>query len=76
MVAKKEVPSFKGVVEEALPNLLFRVTLDIPEIGEKKVLAHLSGKMNKFRIRVVPGDTVVVEMPSVNDERGRITKRL
>lgn len=74
-MVKKEIPNFKGTVEEALPNLLFRVNLDIPEVGEKLVLAHLSGKMNKFRIRVVPGDTVVVEMPNVNDERGRIVRR-
>lgn len=74
-VAKKEIPSFKGTVEEALPNLLFRVNLDMSEDGERQVLAHLSGKMNKFRIRVVPGDIVLVEMPDTKGERGRIVRR-
>lgn len=61
-----------GIVEEALPNALFRVLLD----GEEKpTLAYLAGKMRKFRIRVLVGDRVAV----VQDPYGgkaRITKRL
>ncbi len=61
-----------GVVEEALPNALFRVTV---EGEEKPVLAYLSGKMRRFRIRVLVGDKVGM----VTDPYGgkaRITKRL
>ena len=60
-----------GVVEEALPNALFRVTVE----GEEPVLAYLSGKMRRFRIRVLVGDKVGM----VTDPYGgkaRITKRL
>lgn len=65
----------EGLVEESLPGLLFRVTLKT-EKGKKEVLAHLGGKMRLYRIRVVPGDTVLVEMPSADDKRGRIIRRL
>ncbi len=60
-----------GVVEEALPDALFRVETD----DGKKVLAYLAGKMRKFRIRVLVGDRVGL----VTDPYGgksRITKRL
>lgn len=61
-----------GIVEEALPNALFRVTV---EGEEEPVLAYLSGKMRRFRIRVLVGDKVGM----VTDPYGgkaRITKRL
>lgn len=60
-----------GVVEEALPNALFRVLLD----GETKTsLAYLSGKMRKFRIRVLVGDRVAI-VPEPYGGKGRIIKR-
>jgi len=62
----------EGVVEEALPGLLFRVKLN----GDKEVLAHLAGKMKIHYIRVIPGDRVIVEMPNLEDKRGRIVRRL
>ncbi len=62
----------EGIVEEALPGLLFRVKLD----GENEVLAHLAGKMKIHHIRVIPGDRVIVEIPNLNDRRGRIIRRL
>ncbi|MCP6720341.1 MAG: translation initiation factor IF-1 [Patescibacteria group bacterium] len=62
----------EGFVEEALPGLLFRVKLD----NGNEVLAHLAGKMRIYRIRVIPGDRVIVEMPSIEDRRGRIVRRL
>ncbi|MDP2704212.1 MAG: translation initiation factor IF-1 [bacterium] len=68
-----------GVIEEALPGLLFRVKLfnEKDETGEPKVvLAHMGGKMKMYRIRVVPGDRVTVEMPNIKDTRGRIIRRL
>lgn len=62
----------KGEVIEALPNLLFRVKL---EDGEE-VLAHLAGKLRIFRIKVLPGDTVLIEMTPYDKKRGRIIYRL
>ena len=61
-----------GIVEEALPGLLFRVEL----AGGGEVLAHLAGKMKINHIRVIPGDRVIIEMPGLNDRRGRIIRRM
>lgn len=61
-----------GVVEEALPNALFRVKLDDTE---ELVLAYLAGKMRKYRIRVLVGDKVGI-VPEPYGGKGRITKRL
>lgn len=63
----------EGIVEETLPGLTFRVTLK--EKGTN-VLARLAGKMKINRIRVIPGDTVVVEMSPIDLTRGRIVRRL
>jgi len=60
-----------GVVEEALPDALFRVQLD----DGKRILAYLAGKMRKFRIRVLVGDKVGVVIDPYGG-KGRITKRL
>ena len=60
-----------GVVEEALPDALFRVQMD----DGKKILAYLAGKMRKFRIRVLVGDKVGVVVDPYGG-KGRITKRL
>ena len=61
-----------GGVEEALPNALFRVLID----GTNEVkLAYLSGKMRKFRIRVLVGDRVEIVADPYGG-KGRITKRL
>lgn len=62
----------EGIVEEALPGLTFRVMLK--EKGAN-VLAHLGGKMKINRIRVIPGDTVTVEMSPYDLTRGRIVRR-
>lgn len=68
---------FEGLVEEALPGLLFKVkVVDRTSGTEKIVLAHPAGKMKLNRIRVIPGDRVLIEMPNPNDKRGRITRRL
>ncbi len=61
-----------GLVEEALPNALFRVTLDG---AEKPIIAYLAGKMRKFRIRVLVGDKVGMVMDPYGG-KARITKRL
>ncbi len=65
----------EGMVVEALPGLLFRVKLQSPG-GEKEVLAHLAGKLKLHRIRVIPGDRVLMEMAGKGDARGRIVRRL
>ncbi len=61
-----------GIVEEALPNALFRVLV---EGTEKPILANLSGRMRKFRIRVLVGDKVGMDIDPYSG-RGRIMKRL
>ena len=62
----------KATITEALPGLKFRA---VTEDG-KELLVHLAGKLRIHRIRVVPGDTVFVEVTPYDDARGRITKRL
>ena len=67
----KQVNRIEGIVEEALPNTTFRVRLESGNL----VLAHLAGKLRMHRIKVLPGDTVVVEMANMDDQRGRIVYR-
>lgn len=68
-----QIVRIEGTVQEALPGLLFRVTED--QTG-REVLAHLAGKMKLNRIRVIPGDRVVIEMTQYDDRRGRIVRRM
>jgi len=70
-VAKEEGITVEGTVIEALRNAMFRVELD----NGHKVLAHVSGKMRKFFIRILPGDKVTVELSPYDLSRGRITYR-
>jgi translation initiation factor IF-1 len=70
-MAKKEAIKLQAVVIEALPNAMFRVELE----NGHKVLAHVSGKMRMNFIRILPGDTVVVEMSQYDLNRGRIVLR-
>jgi translation initiation factor IF-1 len=70
-MAQQEGIVVQGTVEEALPNAMFRVELE----NGHEVLAHISGKMRKFRIRVMPGDSVTVELSPYDLTRGRITFR-
>ncbi|MCS7200257.1 MAG: translation initiation factor IF-1 [Caldimicrobium sp.] len=70
-MAKEDVIQLEGKVVEALPNAMFRVAL---ETGHT-VLAHLSGKMRVHYIRILPGDTVVVELSPYDLSRGRIIYR-
>jgi len=58
-------------VQEALPNAMFRVTLE----NEHKIIAHISGKMRKHYIKILPGDKVTVELSPYDLSRGRITYR-
>lgn len=68
---KEELIEVEGVVKEALPNAMFRVELENGHI----VLAHVSGKIRKFFIRILPGDKVKVELSPYDLTRGRITYR-
>ncbi len=73
-MAKTDAIEVQGTVVAALPNAMFRVQVDAG--GEKHfVLAHISGKMRKYYIRILPGDTVTVEMSPYDLTRGRITFR-
>ncbi|MGL4722842.1 MAG: translation initiation factor IF-1 [Desulfovibrionaceae bacterium] len=71
-MAKEEAIEVDGIVQEALPNAMFRVKLENDYI----VLAHISGKMRKFYIRILPGDKVKVELSPYDFSRGRITYRM
>ncbi len=70
-VAKEEAIEVEGVVREALPNTMFRVELQ----NQHVILAHLSGKMRKHYIRIVPGDTVRVALSPYDLTKGRIIYR-
>lgn len=70
-MAKKEVIRKEGTVVESLPNTTFKVELDDGD----EILAHLSGKMRRYYIRISPGDRVKVEMSPYDDEKGRIVYR-
>jgi translation initiation factor IF-1 len=70
-MAKKETIRLQAKVIDALPNAMFRVELE----NGHQVLAHVSGKMRMNFIRILPGDTVVVEMSPYDLNRGRIVLR-
>ncbi|MFO7816091.1 MAG: translation initiation factor IF-1 [Thermodesulfobacteriota bacterium] len=70
-MAKEEAIEVEGIIEEALPNAMFRVKLD----NGHEVLGHISGKMRKYYIRILPGDRVKVELSPYDLTRGRITYR-
>ena len=61
-----------GVIEELLPGATFKIRLD----NGHEILAHLSGKMRMFNIRLLPGDKVKVEMTPYDLTKGRITYRM
>jgi len=70
-MAKEELLEVSGTVVEKLPNAMFRVKLE----NEHEIIARIAGKMRKFRIRVLPGDKVDVEMTPYDLTKGRITFR-
>jgi translation initiation factor IF-1 len=71
MSEKEEGITVEGTVVEPLKNAMFRVTLENGHV----VLAHVSGKMRKHYIRILPGDKVTVELSPYDLTRGRITYR-
>lgn len=68
---KEKAIELEGVVLEPLPNAMFKVKLD----NGHEILSHISGKMRKFYIRILPGDKVKVEMSPYDLTKGRITYR-
>ena len=70
MTGKQEPQIVEGVIEEALPNTLFRV-----KTGEETILAYLAGKMRLHRIKVLVGDKVAVQLDPYGG-RARIVRRI
>ena len=68
----KDVIEIEGTIIESMPNAIFRVELE----NGHEILAHISGKIRKNFIRILPGDRVKVEMTPYDLSRGRITFRL
>ena len=68
---KKKPLRVSGTVLESLPSLDFKVRLD----NNREIIAHLAGKLRLFRIKILPGDRVTVEMSPYDDKRGRIVYR-
>ena len=71
LLSKEEAIEVEGIVKESLPNTMFRVELKNGHV----ILAHLSGKMRKNYIRIVPGDKVLVALSPYDLTRGRIIYR-
>ena len=70
-MSKKDAIEVTGVVDEVLPNAIFRVKLD----NGHEVQAHLSGKLRMNSIRILDGDTLTVELSPYDLSQGRITWR-
>ena len=71
-MAKDDVIELEGTILESMPNAMFKVKLE----NGHEILAHISGKIRKNFIRILPGDRVKVEMTPYDLSRGRITFRL
>ena len=71
MSAKKQTYRVDGTIIEALPSTTFKVMLE----DGREILAHLAGKMRMYRIKVLPGDKVTIELPYPDADRGRIVYR-
>ena len=70
-MAKEELIEMQGQVEEVLPDARYRVTLD----NGHQLIAYTGGKMRKFRIRILAGDLVTLEMSPYDLNKGRVTFR-
>ena len=70
-MSKEDVIEIEGIVVEKLPNAMFKVELE----NGHQVLAHISGKLRKNFIRILPGDKVTMEMSQYDLTKGRITWR-
>ena len=73
-MAKTEPIQMEAQVIKALPNTMFLVECDLGD-GKHEVLATISGKMRQHFVRILPGDTVTVELSPYDLKRGRIVYR-
>lgn len=71
-MGKEDVIEMEGSIQQSLPNAMFKVLLE----NGHEILAHISGRMRKNFIKILPGDKVKVEMSPYDLTRGRITYRL
>ena len=71
VMVKKDAIRLEGKVIDALPNAMFKVELE----NGHQIMAHVSGKMRMHFIRILPGDSVTVEMSPYDLSRGRIVLR-
>jgi translation initiation factor IF-1 len=71
-MAKEDVIEMEGAIQQSLPNAMFTVMLE----NGHEILAHISGRMRKNFIKILPGDRVKVELSPYDLTRGRITYRL
>ena len=74
-MAKEDAIRLEGVVKESLPNTVFVVAIQMPGGKQHEVRAHISGKIRKHYIRILPGDKVTIEMSPYDLTRGRIIYR-
>ena len=70
-MAKEELIEMQGKVDEVLPDMRYRVTLE----NKHQMIAYIGGKMRKFKIRILAGDKVTVEMSPYDLSKGRVTFR-
>lgn len=70
-MAEKQFIEMRGRIQESLPGGKFNIMLE----NEQEIIGHLSGKLRKFRIRIMPGDDVKVEISPYDLTKGRITYR-
>lgn len=70
-MVKKNIIRKSGTILETLPSTHFKVKLD----EGKEIMAHLAGKLRMFRIKILPGDRVTVEMSPYDETKGRIVYR-
>ena len=70
-MSKQDVIKMSGVVDECLPNAMFRIVLE----NNHKIIATLGGKMRQHNIRILTGDSVEVELSTYDLSRGRVVYR-
>jgi translation initiation factor IF-1 len=71
-IPQKNTIELEGRVIETLPNAVFRVQIESGQV----ILAHIAGKLRVNKIRILPGDKVIVEVTPYDLTRGRVTRRL
>lgn len=72
MSKDKDLMELEGNIVDILPNQMYKVELDNGHV----ITAYTGGKMRKFKIRIVQGDRVIVEMSPYDLEKGRVTRRI